>query len=636
MSTTTRRRTRLSITAGLAGFALAASIGASGAGWAPAPAQATPDRAIEMSTVFSRGEDGYHSFRIPAVVQAVDGTLLAFAEGRVNSASDDGDIDMVLKRSTDGGRTWGALQVVWDAGANKVGNPVPVVDQSTGRVVLNVTRAGGDVSGNDIQCGVADEEQTRRPFVLHSDDDGATWSEPVDITADVKPADWRHMVGGPGHGIQLTEGEHAGRLVIPGNHSVAPPEGSGRDCSTGVDAGGHSLYSDDGGTTWQLGAIDQPGGAGGLVPNETSVVELADGGVYFSSRDQGTSPGQRLDTVSSDGGASFDQPYAPVDGVVTSKVQGSLLRLPAQRGAADRILLAVPGHATARENLTLWSSFDSGASWSRGAQVYEGPSGYSDLVDLGGRPGQRDVGVLFENGERVYDERELAYHHRISFAVVPERLLDRPAGDPSTTPDRSGHDHDGAVSWSPGTVPGVFGRALELAGDYVELPHQEELAFGTGEFTAAAWFRSEREFDQAVMWAHNGDGLWWIRLEPGAGRIRALLDDGTIARYVSVPGDFADGEWHHVALTRDDTGVTLYLDGAASTAAPVAGSVSAAARTGIRLGARVDGINNPLVGAMDEAWLFGRALTADEVRALAVENVATDPLLHLPLNQVVG
>src|SRR5690606_32694872 len=123
---------------GVAGTASLAGLGAlTGTG---STAAAAPRRGVSYTTVFERGEGGYHTYRIPAIVRALDGTLLAFAEGRVESPSDDGNIDLVLKRSADGGRTWGPLQVVIDDGPHKFGNPVPIVDRITGRIVLNTTR----------------------------------------------------------------------------------------------------------------------------------------------------------------------------------------------------------------------------------------------------------------------------------------------------------------------------------------------------------------------------------------------------------------------------------------------------------------------------------------------------------------
>lgn len=411
-----RRRSRL---AGLAtaGLVLATTMASLGAG----PAQAAA-HGVGYATVFEQGEGGYHTFRVPAVVQAADGTLLAFAEGRVTSSGDDGDIDLVLKRSTDDGLTWGPLQVVLDDGPNKFGNPVPILDRQTGRIVLNSTRTSGEVTTEDVRCGLADEAQTRRSLMLHSDDHGATWSSPVDITASVRPDTWRHFVGGPGHGIQLTRGPHAGRLVVPGNHSVAPPEGSGLDCLDERLFGAHALYSDDHGATWRLGGVNTP--LDGVInPNESTVAELSDGTLYFNARDQyGGSPATRAATTSGDGGASFDGPYREEPGLVAPVVQGSVLALSGP--PAGRLVFSAPGDATERVDLTLSVSDDDAASWRSGPVIHEGPAGYSDLVELGWTaPGSRWLGVLYENGVPTAAEPSPPYYEQITFARLPAGLL---------------------------------------------------------------------------------------------------------------------------------------------------------------------------------------------------------------------
>jgi hypothetical protein len=409
-----------------AGLVLATSMASMSAGRAEAA------HGVWYSTVFEQGESGYHTFRVPAVVQAADGTLLAFAEGRVNGSSDNGDIDLVLKRSTDGGISWGPLQVVVDDGENKSGNPVPVLDQRTGRIVLNTTHTGGGVTGDDIRCGRAEPEEMRRAYVLHSDDNGATWSEPQEITQDVRPDDWRHFVGGPGHAIQLTHGEHAGRLVIPGNHSIAPPDGSGIDCLDNSLFGAHSLYSDDGGTTWHLGGVDTPL-TGVVNPNESTVAELADGTVYFNARDQhGSSPGSRAATTSSDGGASFDHPYEDVPDLVAPVVQGSVLSLTGWPGHLQPLVFSAPGDPDVRQNLTLSVSFTDGRSWLTGPVIHYGPAGYSDLVEIrdtdhgGHGVGHRTegIGVLYENGVPTAEDPDPPYYQNITFARLPTAMVD--------------------------------------------------------------------------------------------------------------------------------------------------------------------------------------------------------------------
>jgi Neuraminidase (sialidase) len=383
---------------------------------------------IRHTTVFEQGENGYHTFRIPAVVQAADGTLLAFAEGRVDDPDDDGNIDLVLKRSTNGGASWSSLQVVVGDGANKFGNPVPVLDRTAGRIVLHTTRTGGGVTIEDVMCGRASEEETRRSFVLHSDDHGASWSAPKEITDQIRRPGWRHLVGGPGHGIQLRRGRHAGRLVIAGAHSVAPPEGSGIPCPDNRLFGAHSLYSDDGGASWHLGGIDIP--LDGVVnPNESIAAELGDGTVYFNARDQrGNSPSNRAQTTSSDGGASFDAPYRGVADLVAPIVQGSVLKLSRFADRRERLVFSAPGNPDAREHLTLSTSADASATWWAGPVVHEGPAGYSDLVEIGGCPHDCQLGVLYECGVPTTGDPAPPYYQCIAFARVPIELLDGGGG----------------------------------------------------------------------------------------------------------------------------------------------------------------------------------------------------------------
>lgn len=202
---------------------------------------AAPPGGFDQRVLFSAAQDpGYACFRIPALVRSVRGTLLAFAEGRAHDCGDAGDIDLVLKRSTDGGRTWGPLQVATEGGGDTHGNPAPVVDRRTGRIVLAETYNKGRADG--LSCATPCE---RTPHLQYSDDDGATWSAPRDLTRALRPAGWNSWYAtGPVHGIQLTRGHHAGRLVLGVN---AESYAGGR-----VTANHAALvHSDDGGTTWR-------------------------------------------------------------------------------------------------------------------------------------------------------------------------------------------------------------------------------------------------------------------------------------------------------------------------------------------------------------------------------------------------
>jgi sialidase-1 len=353
------------------------------------------------SVPYVSGSGGYDTYRIPATVTTDQGTVLAFAEGRHNSAGDTGNIDVVLRRSGDGGCTWGPLSVVAAGDGDTRGNPAPVVDPRTGAIVLVTSYNSGAVTEGRIMRGEVTPEQSRRVFVQRSWDDGRSFTAPRDITGEVKLPSWRWYATGPGHAVALTRGAHAGRLVIPANHSAAPAAGS---TDTGQEAkyyGGHDLYSDDGGETWRLGFVDATYD-GVDNANESTAAQLPDGRLYFSSRDQlGTSAGNRLDTYSSDGGASLDRPYAiqhTLDDVPV--VEGSVLQLP---GVGAPLLFSAPSVPNVRQGMAIWRSADGGGSFVKAVALSGEWAGYSDLVAVDGDT----VGVLYETGgTSAYDTIE--------------------------------------------------------------------------------------------------------------------------------------------------------------------------------------------------------------------------------------
>lgn len=355
------------------------------------------DAPIQTTTVFRSGDDGYATFRIPAVVRAQDGTLVAFAEARVTSAADDGNVDLVAKRSTDEGRTWSSLQVVADFDSNFIGNPSPVVDPKTGRIVLLATYK--NAADKELQILSGTGVESSREYLLTSDDDGATWSQPKEITESVKRPDWRWYGVGPGHAFVLTSGPHAGRIVAPANHSDAA-----------MNYGAHLLLSDDGGTTWRIGAVDTPQG-GPLHPNEATGAQVGDGTIVVSARDQdGQDEWHRLRTTSTDGGETFAAAFTDQVGLVTPVVQASMLWVDAAGGdkgesnadgATGTLLMSAPSASTDRVDLRVRTSNDAGVTWHDGLLLRDGPSGYSDMVALPGHV----VGVMYETGNATATER---------------------------------------------------------------------------------------------------------------------------------------------------------------------------------------------------------------------------------------
>ena len=170
---------------------------------------------LTQKALFVQGRGGYNNYRIPALLTTQEGTLLAFCEGR--EGGDSSDIDLLMRRSEDGGQTWSPRQVVWDQGRNVCGNPCPVQDRDTGVIWLLLTWNDSTDSGRKLHNGTS--KDTRRVYVCSSEDDGRTWSKPIEITATTKKKDWWWYATGPGVGIQLRQGPHKGRLVIPCDHT---------------------------------------------------------------------------------------------------------------------------------------------------------------------------------------------------------------------------------------------------------------------------------------------------------------------------------------------------------------------------------------------------------------------------------
>jgi sialidase-1 len=314
-------------------------------------------------TVWVSGEGSTHTYRIPALALTKTGDVLAFCEGRRGTRGDSGDIDLVMKRSRDGGRTFGPERVIWDDGENTCGNPCVVVDQRTGHIFLLSTHNLGSDHESQIIAGTS--LGTRTIWLLTSTDHGVTWSTPREITASTKRANWTWYATGPGAGIQLQRGAHPGRLIIPCDHIEAETK----------KYFSHVIWSDDGGQHWQLG---------GRTPsdqvNECEVVELEDGRLLLNMRNYSPAERARQQATSNDGGATFrDQRFASA--LVEPICQASIRRLawaaPSQAGI---LLFSNPASSKGRERMTLHASFDDGATWPWSALLDPGPSAYSCLL----------------------------------------------------------------------------------------------------------------------------------------------------------------------------------------------------------------------------------------------------------------
>lgn len=366
------------------------------------------------------GTGGYHTYRIPAVLVDAEDSIYLFCEGRIGSSSDFTSVHMLVLTSTDGGETWSEPKVIWKEGTPAdeitIGNPCPVIDRDTGELFLMFTR------------------NNERVFVTRSADSGDTWAEPKEITSQVQLPGWKRYWTGPGHGIQLRNSARAGRLLFPSYHLQGNPDGvDSMNC--------HVVYSDDHGKTWAVGGSTTiPAGfnrsklmfRSGWWPQgflwmgcECMAVELPDGRIYLSVRNQVNYGDSRAFSWSGDSGETWS-PLGLHTEIPDPKCQGAVVDLPggeagggeADRGGASRggagihgaddatvylytgITKGFPGRGDPRSELTLFLSTDECRTWKNTRVLREGQSGYSDLAVLS----DGTVRCFYEAGEESYHD----------------------------------------------------------------------------------------------------------------------------------------------------------------------------------------------------------------------------------------
>ncbi|HEY4416504.1 MAG TPA: sialidase family protein [Verrucomicrobiae bacterium] len=340
----------------------------------------------QFSDVFVAGQDGFPAIRIPSVVVTKSGTVLALAEGRTQIQADQANNKLILKRSTDGGRTWGARQTIADDGNNCLNNPCTVVDQQTGRILVMFQSypAGHSERDGTILPGLTGPAIVRN-CVITSDDDGLTWSKPQDVTRTTKHCGRVTIVAsGPGLGLQLQHGAHKNRIIIPFNEG---PFGQWNVLA---------VFSDDGGKNWELGE-PAPGGcvtnAAGKITslvNEVQMVELSDGSVMLNSRKWGGQARRKI-AVSHDGGMTWskiaEEPALRDPGCMASIFSYSF------PGTGEKNCLLYSGpDSDQRANGTIRASYDDGKTWPVHKVLVPGSFAYSALTELP----DGTVGCLFE------------------------------------------------------------------------------------------------------------------------------------------------------------------------------------------------------------------------------------------------
>jgi sialidase-1 len=357
---------------------------------------------IEKQDLFIAGEGGYKIYHIPGIVVTAKGSVLAWCEARQTSGDWD-QIEILLRRSTDEGKTWSEPRKIADVPGPKTKNPfsLAVKGVNPADVTYNnpVLIAGGDGTVHMLFC-----LEYMRCFYQRSDDDGVSWSTPIEITNTFKKFrsayDWKVLATGPDHGIQLKNG----RLVVPVWLSTGTGGNAHRPSVTAT------IYSDDQGKTWRAGDIAVPCTEEWINPNETVAIELADGRVMLNARSESKAH-RRLVTLSANGATGWSTPKFD-DALLEPICMGSLVRYSlAKDGGKNRILFSnpdnlsradgkeEPGKVRDRKNLTVKLSYDEAQTWPISKSLDPGYSSYSDLAVT--KSGM--ILCLYSRGERGTD-----------------------------------------------------------------------------------------------------------------------------------------------------------------------------------------------------------------------------------------
>ena len=334
--------------------------------------------APERTPLFEMGEDGSKFYRIPALVKAADGALVAIADKRGDALGDlPNIITIVSKRSTDGGKTWSDMSIVAKGDTLAkcgYGDAVVIADEKRGNLVAVYSGNNGLWHSN--------EKSLIRTYTSISTDNGKTWGEVTDITDQVYGSVYGEgprygLFTGSGSGVQLKHGEHTGRLMLV----VA----ARNDAKWGGTMSNYAIYSDDGGVTWH--ASKNPGCTDG---DEAKVVELPDGQILMSIRNR--HKGYRLFSRSTDGGETWSEPK-PNESILDPACNGDIIAY--NYKGKSLLLHSLPASPTTRENVTVYTSEDNGKTWIAKRSIYKGYSAYSSLQVLD----DGTIGIIVEEGK---------------------------------------------------------------------------------------------------------------------------------------------------------------------------------------------------------------------------------------------
>lgn len=331
------------------------------------------------------GDEGVHTYRIPGIVQTDKGTLLSVYDIRYKHSGDlPANIDVGLSRSTDSGRTWQPMKIIMDMSAphenNGIGDPAILFDPVTKKVWVAALWSKGNRSIAGSMPGLSPD--TTGQFVLvSSDDDGLTWSAPINITTQVKNPAWHLFFNGPGGGIAMQDG----KLVFAAQYwdEKKMPHST-------------IIYSDDHGKTWK-GEIAGPKAN----TTEAQVVETEPGTLMLNMRDNRGS--YRSVATTTDFGATWTEHPTSYNALPDPVCMGSIIKasVKVKGGMKDVLFFSNPATTSGRYNTTIKASLDQGKSWLPANEVLvdERPGfGYSSLTKVD----DNTIGILYEGIRDLY------------------------------------------------------------------------------------------------------------------------------------------------------------------------------------------------------------------------------------------
>jgi len=622
---------------------------------APPTVDTSPEYQRPPIALYNWGDGDYVTQYSPMMVKTSSGTILAFTDVRATSQDASG-YAIVVRRSTDNGVTFAPPTPVYavapSSGVRINGGSV-VVDNTTGTIMYTFMRNVSDA------------------LIVRSTDDGLTWSTPEDITSSVKvtagnnpgppgmypDTPWQWLAFGPGHGIQLQHGPHAGRIIITADHRETA-DNSGPSWS-------HVMYSDDHGVTWHLGgglAYDDNGPSPNDYSNENTVVELSNGNLFMSIRIVNDNVHNRGESISTDGGITWSTMQLTPE-LTSTSVSGSLLRL------NDNVILfsspSNPNDATRRE-MTIWLSYDDAQTWTQKRIVSFGYSAYSDMVVVG-----PDTILLAYNRGRTggsYIAGAPSFPRFLTetaLARVNLRWLE--SDDPYQFTYYFNEGAPGQASNSSGTSVQDYGpwdqRARAYAfsdttsAKYVAGPNGDSaLQFGAGEdelilsqsdinafqFDVNDSFTIEltmKTTDANGVIIGTRPGIKGYALQVVSGKLQFSITDLTNSPTMTSTANINDGNWHRIVAVRDATTKTMaiYVDGVAA-ATTISDTTSIARTAADPLDAVIMGAFNnlsdqsQLVFAIDTLRITRAALAPSEFLAANAPSIQPYPAPSYPSN----